>query len=233
MNQQQNNSSEKPQPDGFEAEVLRHLETHPDFFSRHPHILRDMQIPHDSGSAISLIEKQVEMLRGQIKSYQTRLDELLEVARKNDLLQLRMHRLTLELIDAATFDEVLNALEDELHDDFQADAVELRLFSSTQLKDHLDAELPDHSSTFEAFFTNNKPICGPLAREQIDFIFGAQGDRINSAALIPLKSEGVLGLLAIGSRDPKRFVPHHGTEFLTQLGEIIGRTLKAVSLPGV
>ncbi len=232
MNRQET-PSDNPQPDELEAEVIRYLNDHPDFFSKHPNILRDMQIPHESGSAVSLIEKQVEMLRGQVQSYQASMEDLVEVARNNDTLQERMHRLTLELIDAATFDEVLKALEDELHDDFQADAVELRLFSSSQLQDHLDAELPDHTSTFEEFFNNNKPICGPLAREQIDFIFGAEGDQISSAALIPLKSEGVLGLLAIGSRDPQRFVPHHGTEFLTRLGEIISRTLKAVSLPGI
>jgi uncharacterized protein YigA (DUF484 family) len=232
MNQQET-KSENQQPDAFEADVIRYLNDHPDFFTKHPDILRDMQIPHQSGSAVSLIEKQVEMLRSQIRGYQTNMQELVEVARTNDTLQNRMHRLTLELIDAATFDEVLNALEDELHDDFQADAVELRLFSSTQLKDHLDTDLPDHSSTFEEFFNNKKPICGPLPREQIDFIFGAEGDQISSAALIPLQSDGVLGLLAIGSRDPKRFVPHHGTEFLTRLGEIISRTLQAVSLPGI
>lgn len=232
MNRQET-KSDNPQPDDMESEILRYLSGHPDFFSKHPLILRDMEIPHESGSAVSLIEKQVEMLRNQIKSYQVSMEELVEVARKNDMLQDRMHRLTLELIDAATFDEVLNALEDELHDDFQADAVELRLFSSTQLKDHLATELPDHSSSFEEFFNHNTPICGPLAREQIDYIFGAEGDRIASTALIPLKIEGVLGLLAIGSRDPKRFVAQHGTEFLTRLGEIISRTLQVVSLPGV
>ncbi|MEN8167072.1 MAG: DUF484 family protein [Pseudomonadota bacterium] len=216
-----------------ETEVVRFLSEYPDFFARHSEILRDIHIPHESGSAVSLIERQVEMLRDQLKSYQHHMDELVQVARKNDALQARMHRLTLELIDAATFDEVLNALEDELHDDFQADAVELRLFSSTQLKDHLDEELPDHSATFEEFFNHNKPICGPLAQQQIDYIFGAEGDEIASAALIPLKSEGVLGLLAIGSHDPNRFVPHHGTEFLTRLGQIISRTLQAVSLPGI
>ncbi len=232
MNQQET-MSDNPQSDDFESEILRYLSEHPEFFSKYPQTLRDMEITHESGSAISLIEKQVEMLRNQVKSYQVSMDELVEVARENDMLQDRMHRLTLELIDAATFDEVLNALEDELHDDFQADAVELRLFSSTQLKDHLTAELSDQSATFEEFFNSNTPICGPLAREQIDYIFGAEGDQIASTALIPLKSEGVLGLLAIGSRDPKRFAPQQGTEFLTRLGEVISRTLQVVSLPGV
>lgn len=226
---------EPPRPDTQlpEQAVVDYLTAHPDFFTRHPQLLRDLSLPHDSGNAVSLIERQVELLRKQIKGYQASMDELVEVARGNDALQARMHRLTLELIDAASFDEVLNALEDELHDDFQADAVEVRLFSSTDLREHLDQELPDYSATFRGFFSNQQPICGPLPPQQIDYIFGAEGDRIASTALIPLQSEGVLGLLAIGSRDPQRFAPHQGTEFLARLGEIISHTLKAVSLPGV
>jgi uncharacterized protein YigA (DUF484 family) len=214
-------------------DVVHYLKEHPDFFVEHPQLLAAIQIPHESGRAVSLIERQVDVLRNQLKDYQQRLEHWVAVAKQNDALQARMHRLTLELIDAATFDEVLTALEDELHDDFQADAVELRLFSASQLSDHLDQQLPDHSATFENFFKHNRPICGALARGQLDYIFGAGGEEIASAALIPLKGEGVLGLLAIGSRDPKRFVPQQGTEFLTRLGEIISHTLKAVSLPGL
>ena len=219
--------------DMTELEVIRYLNEHPDFFVRHPGVLSTITIPHESGRAVSLIERQVEMLRNQLQEHQQRLDHWVEVAKQNDALQARMHRLTLELIDAATFDEVITALEDELRGDFQADAVELRLFSVAQLSEHLDQQLPDHSATFENFFKHNRPICGALVRGQLDYIFGAGGAEIASAALIPLKSEGVLGLLAIGSRDPKRFVPQQSTEFLTRLGEIISHTLKAVSLPGL
>ncbi|MGD8587882.1 MAG: DUF484 family protein [Chromatiales bacterium] len=232
MNQQITQSDEA-NTDLSEQDIVHYLGEHPDFFVKHPGLLARINIPHESGQAVSLIERQVEVLRNQLKEYQRRLEQWVEVAKQNDGLQIRMHRLTLELIDAATFDEVLTALEDELHDDFQADAVELRLFSASQLNDHLDQQLPNHSSTFEKFFKNNRPICGTLARGQLDYIFGAGGAEIASAALIPLKSEGVLGLLAIGSRDPKRFRSQQGTEFLTRLGEIISHTLKAVSLPGL
>jgi uncharacterized protein YigA (DUF484 family) len=232
MNQQKTKSDDDS-TDLTELDIVRYLRAHPDFFVNHPELLATIQIPHESGRAVSLIERQVAVLRNQLREYQRRVDRWVEVAKQNDALQARMHRLTLELIDAATFDEVLTALEDELHDDFQADAVELRLFSASQLSEHLDQQLPGHSATFENFFKNNRPICGALARGQLDYIFGAGGEEIASAALIPLRNEGVLGLLAIGSRDPKRFVPQQGTEFLTRLGEIISHTLKAVSLPGL
>ncbi|MGD9164057.1 MAG: DUF484 family protein [Chromatiales bacterium] len=228
-----NASTPKNQADNFENQLADYLCKHPDFFLRHPDLLGKLEITHESGDAISLIERQVETLRKQLRETRHRLKEVLDVTRHNHSLQERMHRLTLELIDAATFDEVLNALEDELHDDFKADAMELRLFSSSQIDEHLEEALNEQAETFQEFFTQNRPICGQLEPQQLSYIFGAESDRIASTALIPLKSEGVLGLLAIGSADPKRFAPHHGTEFLTRLGEIISRTLQAVSLPGI
>ncbi|MCG8090727.1 MAG: DUF484 family protein [Candidatus Thiodiazotropha endolucinida] len=219
--------------DGTDQQIADYLRDNPGFLLRHPDLLAELEIPHASGDAVSLIERQVEALRKQLKDTQQQLASLVEVARSNDQLQARMHRLTLELIDAATFEEVLNALEDELHDDFKADAVELRLFSSSQLDDHLQDSLNGQVGTFEQFFNQNQPICGRMDQQQLNYIFGTEGDRIASTALIPLKSEGVLGLLAIGSCDPERFAPDHGTEFLTRLGQIISRTLQAVSLPGI
>jgi uncharacterized protein YigA (DUF484 family) len=228
-----NTSNPDKQPDDIESQLAEYLGEHPDFFLRHPDLLGQIEIPHESGAAVSLIERQVESLRKQLRESRHKLNEVMAIARHNHSLQERMHRLTLELIDAATFDEVLNALEDELHDDFKADAMELRLFSSSRIDEHLEEALSDQSETFQQFFSQNKPICGQLEPDQLNYIFGAESDRIASTALIPLKSEGVLGLLAIGSVDPERFAPHHGTEFLSRLGEIISRTLQAVSLPGI
>ncbi len=228
-----NASNPDDRPDDFDRQVVDYLNQHPDFFLRHPDLLGEIEVPHESGAAVSLIERQVESLRKQLKETRKQLSDVMDIAAHNHSLQERLHRLTLELIDAATFDEVLNALEDELHDDFKADAMELRLFSSSRVDEHLEETLNDQAATFQQFFNQNKPICGRLDAEQLSYIFGAESDRIASTALIPLKSEGVLGLLAIGSVDPKRFAPHHGTEFLTRLGEIISRTLQAVSLPGI
>jgi uncharacterized protein YigA (DUF484 family) len=228
-----NASTPENQGEDFESQLTDYLIEHPDFFQRHPELLAKIEIPHESGDAISLIERQVETLRKQLRETRHRLKQVLENARHNHSLQARMHNLTLELIDAATFEEVLNALEDELHDDFKADAMELRLFSSSRIDEHMEGTFNEQAETFQQFFAQNQPICGQLDPQQLSYIFGAEGDRIASTALIPLKSEGVLGLLAIGSVDPKRFAPHQGTEFLTRLGEIISRTLQAVSLPGI
>jgi uncharacterized protein YigA (DUF484 family) len=218
--------------------VAAYLAEHPDFFERHVDLLTELRVPHASGSAVSLIEYQVNTLRKQVRQYRNQLEGLIAVARDNDALNGRLHRLTLALIDAATFDELLNTLQDELHDEFQADAVELRLFSSDDVMrqlesaDHMEAE-KSALSAFQDFFDKGQPVCGHLQRPQLEYLFGPQAEDTRSAALIPLRAEGVMGMLAIGSRNAERFHPTKGTEFLVRLGEVVSRTLEVVSVPGV
>ena len=157
--------------------VAAYLAENPDFFERHVELLTELRVPHASGSAVSLIEYQVNALRKQVRQYRNQLEGLITVARDNDALNGRLHRLTLALIDAATFDELLNTLQDELHDEFQADAVELRLFSSDDVMrqlesaDHMEAE-KSALSAFQDFFDKGQPVCGHLQRPQLEYLFG-------------------------------------------------------------
>ncbi len=218
-----------------EESVIDYLAKHPEFFQDHPELLVNLKLPHESGSAVSLVERQVVLLREQADRYKRQLDQVIEVAKENEILNERLHGLTLMLIDTANFDEVLNVLQDELRDEFQADAVELRLFSSSDLPDLRDENAVNENSqlaTFRDFFNSGSPLCGPLRDDQLDYLFGPQADEVGSAALIPLKGENVLGMLAIGSRSEQRFHRGMGIDFLVRLGQIVTRTLQVVSGPG-
>ena len=222
---------------GIEAEVAVFLHKHPDFFERHPELLIELRIPHYSGQAVSLIERQVDALREETARYRRQIAELVAMARTNDELNQRLHDLTLALIDAADFTEVLNTLEDHLHDTFKADAVELRLFSSTHLKERREtayssASCPDIEA-FKEFYERNRPVCGRLTPKQLHILFGSQAEDMHSAALLPLQTDDILGVLAIGSIQADRFQPDMGTELLHRLTEIVSRKLQVVSLPGV
>jgi len=140
----------------------------------------------------------------------------------------RLHRLTLTLIETVTFDEVVNALEDNLHDDFEAEAMELRLFSAAEADRENNPELDG----FAEFLDSRTPKCGRLPQAQLSYLFGPQAEDILSTALIPIRGQGLLGLLAFGSTSHHRFHPGMGTEYLTRLGEIVSKTLEVVSEPG-
>ena len=50
-----------------ENEVADFLRTHPDFFERHLALLTELVVPHSSrGGAVSLLERQVGVLRDQL-----------------------------------------------------------------------------------------------------------------------------------------------------------------------
>lgn len=220
----------EPAVDDRETEIADYLIAHPDFFERHPDALAAIDIPHPTGDAVSLIERQVRTLRQQSINYRSQLEKLVAVARENDGLANRLHRLTLALIETQTFDEVLNTLQDELRDQFQADAVEMKLFASEQLEAHAHEPGP---ALFRDFLARARPNCGRLDREKLEYLFGSQAGETGSAALIPLTAPPMAGVLAIGSRDPERFHQGKSVDFLQRLAEVVSAKLQSASSPGI
>jgi uncharacterized protein YigA (DUF484 family) len=210
-------------------QVAEFLRTHPDFLAANPEVLADIELPHETGEAVSLIERQVRVLREQSHRYRSQLEDLIAVARENEALNRRLHELTLALIDAREFDEVVTVLQDELRDQFKADAVELKLFAHEDLAAHVGEGTPD---LFRDFLDRGRPSCGRLDNRQLEYLFGSFAGETGSAALIPLRGIQVSGILAIGSRDADRFHAGKGVDFLRRLGEVVSHTLQAVSTPG-
>ena len=218
-----------PEDEALTTQVTDYLAAHPQFLLQRPELLAELELAHESGTAVSLIEHQVKVLRQQAQAYRRQLEELVAVARENDALTRRLHGLTLALIDARAFDEVVNVLQDELRDQFKADAVELKLFATGELDAHVGEAVPD---LFSDFLERGRPTCGALEARQLEYLFGPLAGETGSAALIPLRALNVSGILAIGSRDRERFHPGKGVDFLRRLGEVVSHTLQAVSVPG-
>ncbi|RTZ74161.1 MAG: DUF484 domain-containing protein [Gammaproteobacteria bacterium] len=210
-----------------EREIAEYLLSHPDFFVRNEEVLNDLEVPHRTGDAVSLIEHKVRMLQDKANQYQKQLQELIAVARENEQLNQRLHRLTLNLIESTSVEEVLATLQDELRDRFNADAVELKLFSTEDLKEAQVSEAG--MAIFRKFMHTDKPTCGPLKGEKLKVLFGDQAGEEGSAALIPIRTSDLSGVLAIGSRDRERFHSGKGVDFLVRLGELVSLTLQAVS----
>jgi uncharacterized protein YigA (DUF484 family) len=213
----------------IEQMVIDFLNKNPNFFERNPEVLCKLQLPHTSGDAVSLIERQVTALREQGEQNRRKLDEFVAIARENELLNDRLHHLTVKLIECCDFDEVINTLQDLLHDDFRAEAVELHLYSTSEADSQTNPDLDG----FREFLDSNKPRCGRFPNNQLKYLFGPQASDIASTALIPISGESLLGILAIGSHSEHRFHPGMGTDYLIRLGEIVSKTLEVVSEPGI
>ncbi len=213
------------------SQVAGYLREHPDFFQEQGDLLALLQIPHASGGAVSLVERQISVLRDQNQDLKRKLMELVQVARENDRLNERVQQLILDLIAADSLAQMVDTLNDHLQGEFKADTVSLLLYGirDEQAREcgiqRLQSEDPALVH-FESFHKMSQPLCGRLNQNQLEFLFGHQAAAVSSVALVPVGPKAAQGMLAIGSSEAQRFHPGMGTLFLTHLGELLGAFLK-------
>ncbi|MEX2496092.1 MAG: DUF484 family protein [Woeseia sp.] len=212
-----------------ESDVQAYLESNPDFFERHAALLDTLRLPHATGAAISLVERQVSVLRQKDLKLERRMKELLEVARANDVLAGKIHQLALRLLTTSALPQTLEAVEESLRTAFGADHSVLVLFgkpasfigiSAGRFFKAIERENPA-LQPFATFLRSSNPRCGQVRDAQRDFLFGPETDEVGSAALLPLGSDCRIGFLAIGSVDANRFHPGMGFDFLARLADLV------------
>ena len=220
--------------DETEKSIVRYLRDNPDFFERHLDLLADMILPHSEHGAVSLIERQVQILREQREATKKKLTTLIKNAEVNEKLSEQINQLILALLDAQDLDDVLDIVQTRLSKDFNADTVVVRLFNTGHPVLAARPEIVDWSEpvlgAFEKIIKERRPACGRLKPGQLESLFSDDAGHIGSAALIPLvESENAktcYGMLAIGSHEQDRFRADMGTHFLAQIGKILARVLK-------
>ena len=214
-----------------DSSVAEYLQTYPDFFERNAALLVKLRLPHarDAGATVSLVERQVEVLRKRNQLLERKLKDLVEVARANDALAHRIHRLSQRLIRTQDLPQTIGAVETALREDFDARHAVLVLFHKearplgSAVGRFLRAEDPAGADikTFEALLQAGKPRCGQIRDSQREYLFGEDAAEIGSVALTPLGPKGSLVLRAIGAGDADRFHRAMSTEFLSRIGELI------------
>jgi uncharacterized protein len=215
-----------------EDSIADYLKNHPDFFERHATLVLGLKLPHRAGgAAISLVERQVSMLRQRNGQLERQLKELVAVAKQNDVLVEKIHQLCLKLMRAPTLAARLEQLETGLREDFAAERAVLVLFPAAPADAaregfvrRLDVDDAD-VRPFATFLRAAKPRCGPL-RDRQKNIFDRDADAVSSAALVPLGPESSLGFLIIGNRDPDYFHPGKRMDFLARLGEVLSVAIR-------
>ncbi len=217
-----------------EDAVHDYLEANPDFFEQHGDLLSSLRLPHVSGAAVSLVERQVSVLRQKDLKLERKLKDIIEVARVNDKLGAKMHKLTLHLLAASDISETLGAIETALRTGFSADLPVLVLFADPSVFEDVKVgrffkpveRETESLKTFSTFLKSNNPRCGQVRDSQRDFLFGKETDEVGSAALVPLGKKSEIGFLAIGSADANRFHPGMSMDFLSRLGDLVAEALK-------
>ena len=217
-----------------EAAVASYLAATPEFFDRHAQLLAKIRLPdaRSGASTVSLLERQVEVLRERNRELERKVKDFVEVARENDVLGTRVLAMARRLIAAKDHACAVAAIESVLREEFGAGQSVLVLtagrapqgLAESRFLRIVPAEAPELRS-FDTLFSAGKPRCGQLRDSQREFLFGGDAGEIGSVALVPLGGKAGLGLLACGSHDSQRFNPTMSTEFLAHIGDLIAAAL--------
>jgi uncharacterized protein YigA (DUF484 family) len=208
-------------------DVCRFLEKQPDFFVDHPELLEMLHVPHRTdGQTVSLVERQVKVLRANQAETRQRLATLIRNARDNEALVGHVHRLALRLIAAKiaapagappALEQLAPLVEAAMREDFGVSPA--RLLAPAAVPENL-----------RALLSAGTPHCGRLREDDRHALLGAAAEGIGSMALVPLGAGAAQGLLVLGSADTVHFHPGMATDFLARIAELLSTALAAATV---
>lgn len=200
------------------TEVAQFLSTNPHFFEEHAELLGTIKLSSPLlGRAVSLQERQMEIMRDKYRHLELRLSELLHLAHENDNAINKFQRWTNSLLSARKDVELPRVLTTNLQEFFSLPHATLRLWNVAD--EYQDAWFARPVSEDIRLFARglHAPFCG----ENKDFEAATWIDApVASLAMLPLRAnEEVIGLLVLGSPEKNRYTSNMATHFLTQIAD--------------
>ena len=205
-------------------EIAEYLILNPDFFKENPEVLSSIEIVHESGAAVSLIQKQVELLRSNYNATTDELMKLLGIAKTNENIFSLTKKLIIELVDASNTNELVNILENSFESDFGAKTSRLLFFTDSPKnlpKDRIRSP-SEAKKKLETLLKPDEIYCGEIDKDLANFIFNKKS-KINEIALVPLNCNSVKGLIALGSDEPGKYNKNKDTLFLDFIAEVVSK----------
>jgi uncharacterized protein YigA (DUF484 family) len=209
-----------------EADIANYLIHTPGFFERHAELLASVQLTSPHGQrAVSLQERQMEMLRERIKGMEMRIVEMVRHGQENLGIADRLHRTTRRLLVTADASALPSRLVDTLKHEFMIPQATVRLWNlGNEHADQAWAQpVSDDAKSFASSLT--VPYCGVNAGFEAARWLDDPGT-VMSLALVPLRQgDSCFGLLVLGSPDPTRYSADMGTDFLSRIGDVAAAAL--------
>lgn len=207
-------------------EIAEYLILNPNFFKENPEVLNSIEIIHESGAAVSLIQKQVELLRSNYNSTTDKLMELLGIAKNNEDIFILTKELILSLIDASSIEEIVALIEKSFVADFGAKKSKVLFFteSSKNLPKGRVKNPAEARNILGNLLKPGKIFCGEVNKKVAKFIFN-QKTGVKEIALVPLNSSSLLGLIALGSDQPGKYSDNKDTLFLDFIAEVVSKLI--------
>jgi uncharacterized protein len=208
------------------ATVAQFLADNPHFFDEYAGLLGEVRLASPvTGKAVSLQERQMEVMRDKYRTLELRLSELVRLAQENAAIANRFHAWNQVLLKSRGHATLARELVDGLISEFHVPQATLRLWNVAP--EHADAwfaaGVSDDARMFAASL--RAPYCGPNKDfEAVRWL--DEADAIRSVVILPLtRGEATFGLLLLGSPDANRFSSQMGTDFLVHIAETASAAL--------
>jgi len=212
-----------------EADIAQYLANTPGFFERYAELLASVQLTSPHGQrAVSLQERQMEMLRDRIKGHEHKLMEMIRNSQENVAIADRLQRWTRAILLTANAADLPRRMVEGLRHQFLIPQAAIRLWGAAGSfgGEEFAASVSEDVKAFTGSLS--LPYCGVNSGfEAVSWLDDAP--TVASVAMIPLRhwqgGDGAFGLLVLGSPDPTRYSADMGTEFLTRIGEVASAAL--------
>ena len=220
--------------------VADYLRQHPGFFQEHSDLLLELKIPHESGRAVSLLERQVAVYRERQYAMDEQFNDIISNAKDNDALFEKTRLVILELLHCRTLAALNAAIAERIRNDFDASAATLVFVSARQPEAEIATIAPTAVRTaLGEFYEKQRTWCGQLNTVQQGLLFPDHTPSIVSAAITPLhlpedsalRQAYGLPLLLIGSVESGHFNSSLDTLFLDFIGEVLSVHLQHIVTP--
>jgi uncharacterized protein YigA (DUF484 family) len=216
-----------------EDDIAQFLCNTPGFFERHAEVLASVQITSPHGArAVSLQERQAEMLREKIKGLEHRIMDMVRNSSENAAIAHKVHQWTNSLLLVKEPFDLPEAVVDGVRTLFDVPQAAVRVWDVAG--PYVDADFAQGASEDARAFASSltMPFCGPnLGFEPAGWLAQEPGEPAQSLALLPLREGAIdsatpaFGLLVLGSPDPQRFDATMGTDFLSRMAELASAAL--------
>ena len=214
-----------------EDDIANYLVNTPDFFTRHAELLGAVQLTSPHGNrAVSLQERQSEMLRDKIRALEHRVMDMVRHGNENVVIADRLHRWTRELFEVATARDLPQAIASGIRSQFTVPQSAIRVWdvAGAYAGEPFAQGVSGDAKTFASSLT--QPYCGVNSGfEAVGWL--DDGATALSVALLPLRdgplesTTPAFGMLVLASPDPQRFESGMGTDFLERIAELASSAL--------
>ena len=197
-------------------DVEAFLRDNPSYLQDRPGLLAVLNLPHGGEGAVSLVERQVSLLRERNIQSRQKLTELSAIGRENDRLLEATRNAILALLGAEDRADLVRIWGQQVTGSFAAQMGNLIWLDS-------DSSESASASVTQKLIGHGDSFSGPLRPEEMNALFGTDAAE-GSAALSTIRDDqNLMGVIAVGSSDSQRYRAGDGTLFLDYLAEVIGQ----------